>query len=43
MCSANSEVIGEVKEEIKPQDPLNVGSYFPALIYIIERFDFLER
>ena len=35
MCSANSEVIGEVKEEIKPQEPLNVGSYLVTTSNVI--------
>jgi uncharacterized protein (TIGR02466 family) len=42
MCNAAVEVIGEVSEEVKPQDQLNAMAYFVTPVYTIKKEEFLD-
>jgi Putative 2OG-Fe(II) oxygenase len=45
MCNATAPTIvesSEVKEEQKPENMINVGAYFPSMIYDFEKTEFLE-
>jgi hypothetical protein len=39
MCTANTEVVGEVVEQ-NPQEQLSTGIYFPTPIYTIKKEEF---